>query len=144
MNWGTRIVFLYTGFVALILALVFGASSQDFHLVTENYYAEELDYQETILASQNAKALDIPMIVTTNLPDKEMLLTFPPAQSEVIGELTFYRPANADEDKVVVLRPTDRQQAVSFAGMSRGKWLAKIRWEHDGRTYFQEETLFIP
>ncbi|MDP5171046.1 MAG: FixH family protein [Bacteroidia bacterium] len=144
MNWSTRIIILYVGFVALILALVFGASSQTFQLVTEDYYAEELDYQAQIYASQNAQELATPLTVYTDMATKTMILHFPPEQVSVQGEVNFYRPDNADQDKQVVLRMTNGQQEINLAGMARGRWITKVRWESEGKPFFHEEGLFIP
>ena len=144
MNWGTRIVLLYSGFVVLILALVFGASSQTFHLVTEDYYAEELDYQEMIFASQNAKALPTPLQVTENMANKLVSLAFPVEQTDVAGEVHFYKPDNATEDKKVALQPVNGSQELSLAGMRHGRWTMKIRWDSGGKTFYEERSLFIP
>jgi len=40
MNWGYKILFVYIAFVAGILAMVFGSSSQKVDLVTPDYYAK--------------------------------------------------------------------------------------------------------
>lgn len=144
MNWSTRIVLLYSGFVVMMLALVFGASSQKFHLVTEDYYAEELDYQTKIFATQNAKALESPLLIETEMANKEISLTFPATQSDVVGEVNFYKPDNAQEDKTVVLKPMSGQQTLSLANMRHGRWMMKIQWESGGKMFYQEEGIFIP
>ena len=48
INWGTKIVILYSSFVIMMLGMVFFAVNQEFHLVTDNYYEEELLFQEQI------------------------------------------------------------------------------------------------
>lgn len=144
MNWSTRIVLLYSGFVVMMLALVFGASSQDFHLVTEDYYAEELDYQEKIFATQNAKALASPLLIEQEMANKEIHLSFPTSQTDIVGEVSFYKPDNAKEDKTVVLKPTSGQQTLSLAGMRHGRWMMKVQWESGEKMFYQEEGIFIP
>lgn len=144
MNWSTRIVLLYSGFVVMMLALVFGASSQDFHLVTEDYYAEELDYQEKIYASQNAKALESPLLIEIEMADKEIFLAFPATQTDVVGEVDFYKPDNANEDRTIVLKPVSGKQTLSLAGMRHGRWVMKVQWESGGKMFYQEEGIFIP
>lgn len=144
MNWSTRIVLLYSGFVVMMLALVFGASSQDFHLVTEDYYAEELDYQQKIYATQNAKALVSPLLIEQEMANKEIFLTFPSIHTEIVGEVSFYKPDNAKEDKTVVLKPISGKQTLSLAGMRQGRWMMKVQWESGGKMFYQEEGIFIP
>lgn len=135
---------LYSGFVVMMLTLVFGASSQDFHLVTENYYAEELDYQEKIYATQNAKALEVPLLIEKQMADKEIFLSFPISQTDIVGEVSFYKPDNANHDKTVVLKPMSGQQTLSLAGMPHGRWTMKVQWESGGKMFYQEEGIFIP
>ena len=38
MNWGHKILFLYIGFVLLVLIMVFLAYRQDVPLVSDDYY----------------------------------------------------------------------------------------------------------
>lgn len=135
---------LYSGFVVMMLTLVFGASSQKFHLVTEDYYAEELDYQTKIYATQNAKAMELPLLIETEMANKEIFLTFPATQADVVGEVNFYKPDNANEDKTVVLKPNSGKQTLSLAGMRHGRWMMKVQWESGGKMFYQEEGIFIP
>ena len=44
MSWGYKIMFLYLGFVAMILTLVVMSMQQDIHLVSENYYEKEQNF----------------------------------------------------------------------------------------------------
>ena len=48
MNWGYKILMVYVIFIAGILLLVFKSSSQNQDLVTEDYYEQELKYQQKI------------------------------------------------------------------------------------------------
>ena len=48
MNWGYKILFVYIAFIAGILLMVFKSSTQKRDLVTADYYAKELKYQERI------------------------------------------------------------------------------------------------
>mgnify|MGYP003351831803 CR=1 FL=1 len=48
INWGWRIVMLYGGFVVLILFLVYKTTTVKDDLVTPDYYAKELKYQEQL------------------------------------------------------------------------------------------------
>ena len=45
INWGWRIVILYSGFVLLILFLVYKTTTVNDDLVTTDYYAKELKFQ---------------------------------------------------------------------------------------------------
>ena len=57
MNWGNRILFLYLGFVALIITLVVVSFSQKVDLVAPDYYARELNFESEIVKMKNEAAL---------------------------------------------------------------------------------------
>ena len=48
MNWGHKIIAVYVVFIAGMIFLVFKSSRQNIELVTEDYYAKELVYQQKI------------------------------------------------------------------------------------------------
>jgi hypothetical protein len=60
MNWGYKILFVYLAFVAGILLMVFKSSIQKRDLVTPDYYAKELKYQQRIDAVKKTQALSAP------------------------------------------------------------------------------------
>ena len=57
VSWGYKIFFAYTAFAAGILFLAYKASQQNFDLVTENYYEQELKYQDVIDQKSNVALL---------------------------------------------------------------------------------------
>ena len=48
MNWGYKIMIVYLVFVAGIAVMVYNSAMQNIDLVTPDYYAKELKYQEKI------------------------------------------------------------------------------------------------
>ena len=48
-HWGYGIALFFTAFVVFILTAVFTSTKENIHLVTEDYYAEELAYQKRFL-----------------------------------------------------------------------------------------------
>jgi len=50
MSWGKKITILYIGFVLLIVSMVTISASHKIELVSKDYYAQELDYQQKINA----------------------------------------------------------------------------------------------
>ncbi|MCB9190933.1 MAG: FixH family protein [Flavobacteriales bacterium] len=56
MGWGTRITLFYGSFVAFMLFMVVMAVQQDFDLVADNYYEQEIAYQDRIDQMNNANS----------------------------------------------------------------------------------------
>ena len=53
-NWGVGIFTFYGLFVVFILALVFRSSQENYDLVTEDYYQQEIRFEEVINKRNNA------------------------------------------------------------------------------------------
>jgi len=64
ISWGYKIVIGYLAFVLGILFLVYKANQQKFDLVTEDYYGEELKYQNIIDQKSNVTELSTAPVVT--------------------------------------------------------------------------------
>ena len=56
-NWGYKITVFYLVFIAGIMYLVIQSSRQKMDLVTTDYYAQELKYQDKIDQSKRAGEL---------------------------------------------------------------------------------------
>ncbi len=53
-NWGTGITITFIIYCALVIAAVARSFQEDVHLVTDEYYKEELQFQQQIDRTQNA------------------------------------------------------------------------------------------
>ncbi|MGL6269890.1 MAG: FixH family protein, partial [Chitinophagaceae bacterium] len=60
-NWGYKIAVFYLVFIAGIMFLVIKSSRQQMDLVTTDYYAQELKYQDKIDQSKRADGLSEPI-----------------------------------------------------------------------------------
>ena len=58
-NWGTKIALSFVGFCGLMIFMTVKSFNTDFHLVTEDYYAEELQYQDHIDRVKNLSLIHI-------------------------------------------------------------------------------------
>ena len=103
MNWGTKILLLYVAFIIGILFMVFKSSNQNTDLVTPDYYASELTYQEKIDEIKRVAALSMP--VEYVIKDNELLIKFPKdfAGKKLVGELVLYCPSDKNKDLKTVI-----------------------------------------
>ena len=98
MNWGNRILFLYLGFVALIITLVVVSFSQKVDLVAPDYYARELNFESEIVKMKNEAALvEKPKV---SLSNDQLLISFPAAfkDKKITGSVLVYKPSDANAD----------------------------------------------
>ncbi|TAE47239.1 MAG: hypothetical protein EAZ89_18455 [Bacteroidetes bacterium] len=145
MNWGYKIAALYTAFVLMILVLVFAASRQSYNLVTKDYYAEEIRYGERMEEIRNAQALTNPVKISYEGDLRQVSVSFPEEMRTPKGEIVMYRPSDERADKRFDLAPDAATgiQQVETGSLSRGLWRVQLRWEADGKAYFQEQVLVL-
>lgn len=144
INWGTRILFLYLGFVALIVTLVYSSMQQDFDLVAKDYYDEELKYQEVIDAGKNQAALSAPVGIKQT--GKTVQLKFPAefVTGGVNGTVQFYSTTNASLDRHYKIATAGNSVTyIDITDLTPSAYTAKLKWEADGKSYYQETLISI-
>lgn len=143
LNWGTRIAFLYGGFVVLIVILVAGSMRQSFDLVTPDYYSQEIKYQDVINADKNLSALSDKVNVTVE--QSQIVLSFPKEfeGKSITGNVLFYSPVNSAWDKKMNLAMNDNRMTVSKSLLNTTSYTLKLSWQADGKQYYQEAELNI-
>ena len=146
MNWGWKIVVLYSAFVIMTLTIVVYFMGQKVDLVADDYYKQEIEYQDQIDKISNANSLSEPVGFTYSRDQRTLKLQFPPAHMEqgLKGKIHLYRPSNADEDKEYKIQPQNTgEQLISIGSLSKGLWKIKITWSSGGKEYFNEKTVTL-
>jgi hypothetical protein len=144
IGWGTKIILLYGGFVVMILILVVMSSMQKFHLVTEDYYGEELKYEDRIEKMRNSQALTEKVQIRFDGAEQMIFVQFPKDKRTVSGSIHLYRPADADQDVMLEIgADAQNRQAIYTRELSRGYWKVLVEWKSDGVEYFEEVPLMV-
>ena len=146
MNWGWKIVVLYSAFVVMTLSMAIYFMGQKVDLVADDYYKQEIEYQSQMDKISNAKSLKEPIGFEYLRADRSVKLSFPQAhvKQDLHGKIHFYRPANANEDKEYDVRPTDSgEQLIAVSGFSKGLWKIKISWSSGGKEFFDEKIITL-
>ncbi|WKK79244.1 FixH family protein [Marivirga arenosa] len=137
MNWGNKITIVFISFVILVITMVTISMKQDFYLVEENYYEEEIAYQskmEEIKNGQNWQG-KIRTIQNGNI----VSLSFEDAD-KVSGKISFIRPADANLDFFI---PLTEEANIPVEKFEVGNWKVAYEWEQGGVKYFKEDKIFI-
>lgn len=145
MNWGTKIAIAYVGFVAFIIAMVVLCIKQDdIHLVSKDYYKEEIAYQDQIDKLTNTQKLHGQMGFQYEGEQQKVDFFFPKSLADASGEILFFRPSDARKDtRMPVQMDEAGHQVVSVAHLDKGLWKVKVKWSANDKDYFSEETLII-
>lgn len=142
MNWGKSIVLVFVLFAGFIGTMVVSMSRQRIDLVRDDYYQDEIAYQQHIDRVANAARLTnkVPM---TYLADTQEVAVFLPASLRK-GTLLFYRPADRVQDfKVKIPQDHAARQLVSTKGLLKGHWRVQFTWSDGQRDYYTEQELFL-
>ena len=144
LNWGYRVAILYCSFVAFMLFLVFRSHSEDFSLVTKDYYKGAIEYQQQIDKIKNSAALPEKLQIAFSQENKKASFSFPQNMTSVQGEILFYRPSDSKQDLKISVQPdAENLQVVSFRDLQKGLWRVQVEWNAGGTAYFDEKSLVI-
>jgi hypothetical protein len=140
INWGHSVAIAFVGFAAFIVYMVVKAYQQDVNLVSEDYYAKEIKYQEQMDKMSNAYDIQDQILVTQNSSD--ITITFPTAEIE--GTVIFFRPSDEKRDVKKDLKVDNkRQQRFNKSEFQRGLYKVQLDWMQGGQKYFVEKTTFV-
>ena len=143
MNWGRGMLLVYVGFVGVMLFMVVKSFSNDQQLVTEDYYAEELQFQNRIDATGNA--LPYADSVQFNVENGNLQLSFPQTLHALKdGQLYFYRASDAKKDiKIPIQLDGSGLQTIQSGALDKGYYTVKMNWILNGKEYYMERNIFI-
>ncbi|KAA9041115.1 hypothetical protein FW778_03475 [Ginsengibacter hankyongi] len=143
MNWGYKILIVYLGFVSGIILLVFKSSSQKVDLVTTDYYAKELKYQEKIDAMKSVHQLSDTVKYAMN--DGKLAIVFPKDFSgkTIDGKVLLYCPSDEDKDITRNFSVKDLQVLVPVHTAGKLEYQLQLSWQADGTSYYFEKKLII-
>ena len=143
MNWGHKIIAVYVVFVAGMIFLVFKSSRQNIELVTEDYYAKELVYQQKIDELKRTALLSDTIKIA--VVHHELNINFPKdfAAKKITGEVTVYCPADEKKDMKQQFTVTDSSVNIAIPAGNIGLHYVKINWRTEGVNYYYEKKIII-
>lgn len=145
-TWGTGIVIAMLAFMIFILSFVYKSIAMDEYqheLVSEDYYKEELHYQEEIDKLNNSNSLSKNIELVNS--KEGILVSFPEdlKQESIVGSIYFQRLSNEKLDFTEQIKLTNHQQLIPVEKLVSGKWIIKIDWESEQGKYLFKETWFF-
>ena len=112
----------------------------NYDLVTEEYYKEELKYQEEIDAENNTLFLSEKIRILRK--PEGLLLVFPNEvdQNNTSGTVFLYRPSNKRLDFEIPLELNNSELLIPKERLLDGRWNIIVRWKSNDKDYlFKEE-----
>lgn len=142
MNWGHSIIVAFTLFAGFIGYLAYQSFQQNVDLVAEDYYLQEIQYQDQINKIRNTKAAR--QVVTFSQENNRLIVQFPNGTSAVNGTISLFRPSDARFDQNVTIALNDQmQQVIPTDQVTKGYYKVKVDWKAGEQAYFTEESVYI-
>ncbi len=136
-NWGHGILVALVSFIIFIVGLVvyFTQTMQNSELITDNYYQEELMYQQVIDAKNRAAALE--EIPSVQLQSSGIEISFPEDINNDNAHFSFYlyRTDDKNLDVQQKFQLNANRYTIPSAVLRRGSYTLKLSWDKGGESY---------
>jgi len=145
MNWGTGVVIAMVSFMVFILTFVYRSVMMDEYqheLVSEDYYKDELHYQEEIDKLNNASRLKADLALSKT--DKGLVVRFPSdlEPDKISGSFRLQRPSNKSLDIELPIDLQGHELLIVDERLVAGKYLVIIDWKYDTSEYLFKDQIF--
>ena len=143
MNWGYRIVVAFVLFMTFIISMVVYVSSKGADLVAEDYYMQEVNYQDIIDAKKNSVELKQQLKITQDA--QKVVVFFPKSVNQNIeGTIHFYHPQHTNKDVVKPIALSNQKlQSINKNNLAKGNYTVKLLWKEGGKSYYIEKSCFV-
>ncbi|MCG2794191.1 MAG: FixH family protein [Weeksellaceae bacterium] len=137
LNWGHGLAIALGCFIVFILFLIFifPIGKQNAEMVSDNYYEEELQYQDIIDAKNNAAKLA--QIPTCKASSEGILITFPEG-SKVDNNTANFILFRTDDSNLDVKKEATLQHnllLIPAKVISKGSYTLKLKWKENKKPY---------
>jgi len=146
ISWPTGIIISLAAFVIFILSFVYKVMflpQYDHHLVSEDYYKDELNYQQEI--DKLNEAAELKQNITYKKIDLGLLISFPSEfeASQIEGTIYFQRLSNNKIDFQLPINLETNDLLIPEEKLVEGRWNVKIEWSVNNNTYlFKEKIMY--
>ena len=145
-TWGHAAIAIPVTIVVVFTSVLIRSMSDDkkTELVTDDYYAKEIQFQKQIDNTKNALVLNTNLSWESSGDSLILGLTGDYDPELVAGELTVYRPSNSSLDFVVPIDlNVDGEQFIPRNKFKAGKYQIQVRWNVENKDCYLEKNIFI-
>ncbi|WP_312767125.1 FixH family protein [Epilithonimonas sp.] len=137
LNWGHGLMIALGCFILFILFLIFifPMGKQNAEMISNNYYEEELHYQDIIDAKENAAKLE--KVPVYNATSEGMLISFPETIKVDENKVNFVL-FRTDDSNLDVRKEVGLQHNVFLIPkkvISKGSYTLKLKWTENKKPY---------
>ncbi|MFP4091579.1 MAG: FixH family protein [Cyclobacteriaceae bacterium] len=143
MNWGHKIAIVFIAFVGLMVFMVIKSFQVNVDLVAEDYYKQEIEFQQQIDKTNNAS--ELAERLSFKQENQQLIIQFPALfEQGVHGEISFFRPSDKRFDvNTKITLDENHRQSISTTDLAKGYYKIKLDWKNGSKAYYHEESVFI-
>lgn len=145
ISWPTGIILAIAAFVIFILSFVYLSFTPKYghDLVSEDYYKDELNYQQEI--NKENKGILLKENISLKKVSNGLQITFPSEFdfNSISGIIYFQRLSNGKIDFQLPIELESHQLLITQDQLVDGRWDVKIEWEVNIAKYlFKEKIIY--
>lgn len=144
--WPRAIIAYFIVFTTAMTAWVAFALHQKTDLVRDDYYEQEIRYQEQVDRITRTQAIRGQYRVGYDSAERAITIQLPEphARSGAAGEIHLYRPSDARLDRTFPLAlDANGRQRLQAKELQPGLWRLRASWGVQGKDYFFDEPLLV-
>lgn len=144
INWGTGIVIaigLFMGFILFFVITMMTDSTYDHDLVIEDYYKQEIGFQDELDARNNAAQLEKKVRIEQNPEGVRIVFPKEYVQQLTEGKVMFYRVNQKKLDFDKSLSFTENSMLIPADEIVSGRWDVSVYWNMNGKDYTVKENI---
>lgn len=144
--WPVAIIIVFSAFVLFFIGYLIFSTSLRVDLVTQDYYAREIDYQRQIDRINRTKPFASTIKITLDKRENAIRIIFPEYfnPGSMAGTIHLFRPSDAGSDRTINLSLNhNREQLFPSGTLAKGNWKVKLNWDYEGQEYFLEKSLMV-
>ena len=145
VNWSTAVVIAMIAFILFILTFVYRSAVMDEYqheLVSEDYYGDELHYQEEIDKINNASKLDVDLTMVRTADGLTFRFPEDMEPEKISGTISLQRPSNKSLDLKMPIVLTDSDFLIPDQNLASGKYVVVVDWKHENSEYMFKDEIF--
>lgn len=132
MNWGQGIAIFLTIFVISILAVVYKAFQTTTELVAEDYYNQEIAYQDEIDARKRGRYLERSLSLLVVKDQVIVQMDSLRIAEKPEGKIRFYRPSDSNLDREYPILMGGDALKIPLSDFRTGPYTVELRWNENG------------
>jgi hypothetical protein len=143
--WPLGIIAAFVLFISGTVGLIVFAASQKTELVSEDYYEQELRYQQHLESLERANRLAAPVFVNFDATADRIEIRLPRQEpAPASGRIELYRPSAGGLDRHPDFKPDPTgRQFLDARELRSGLWRVRVTWMAGGQEFCVDRKIVV-